>query len=391
MMAVGVAILLLGMLTPTASLTLAVVSKIIVDTIAGQQRPGGGGVQAACGATLGLATTEGSVSVGLHAPVGTDFDRSLLAPLSEYGIDTSTVQSLETVSTTPGEIISYDASETMSFTPVGWDGWETLCAWDVPTLAGSTAEAIEAIHVIVEGAGAGEVRSTLGAYKQARRAGELVPTIGVEPVMHEVSEASLDGLSDVTRVATACSPDLATAACMREIAESTDTDAVRRPSDASPAALEALRSDNAQLLELCAATFDALCMQPGSVLAIRDGSHGSYIYTRPAPGAPMYQWLTLERDFEWLAKAPAVQLESVADPTGAGNAYAGALSAQLAAGAEVVDAVAAATAVGAAFCRAAEAVPARPEEVRTWVKEASEQVRAGMRAVVLPGPGEEYE
>ena len=96
----------------------------------------------------------------------------------------------------------------MSFTPVGWDGWETLCAWDVPTLAGSTAEAIEAIHVIVEGAGAGEVRSTLGAYKQARRAGELVPTIGVEPVMHEVSEASLDGLSDVTRVATACSPCL---------------------------------------------------------------------------------------------------------------------------------------------------------------------------------------
>ena len=46
--------------------------------------------------------------------------------------------------------------------------------------------------MIVEGAGAGEVRSTLGAYKQARRAGELVPTIGVEPVMHEVSEASLE-------------------------------------------------------------------------------------------------------------------------------------------------------------------------------------------------------
>ena len=36
-------------------LSLAVVSKIIVDTIGGVQRPGGGGVQAAVGASLAAA------------------------------------------------------------------------------------------------------------------------------------------------------------------------------------------------------------------------------------------------------------------------------------------------------------------------------------------------
>lgn len=362
--------------SPTAALKLAVVSKIIVDTISGKQRPGGGGVQAACGASL----ADSSAGISLHAPVGTDFDFTLLEPLSEYDVDISSVQTLDAVATTPGEIISYE-DEKMNFEPVGWDGWETLCAWEPPELSTSSPEAM---HVIIEGAGAGEVRSVFGACESAQNTGQQLPCVGVEPVAHEVRKSTIDGVCNLTRLATCCSPDLATAVCMRDVAGSMDVDAIRRPSEVGLRVLDTIRSDNTELLELSAALFDALCMQPGACLAIRDGRFGSYVYTRPAPGAPMYQWLTLSRDFEWLAKAPAVSIDDVADPTGAGNAYAGALCVQLASGSELVDAVAVATAVGGAFCRAAEAVPTSPEAVRTWIIEASAEVRAGMREVVCP-------
>ena len=36
-------------------------------------------------------------------------------------------------------------------------------------------------------------------------------------------------------------------------------------------------------ITLAADAFDELAMQPGAILAIRDGAHGSYLYSRPAP------------------------------------------------------------------------------------------------------------
>ena len=101
------------------ALSLAVVSKVIVDSVSGVQRPGGGGVQAACGACL-ASFEGGSVKVGLHAPVGADFEYGLLAPLTEYGVDTSGIARLPNVPTTPGELITYEG-EQMSFEKVGWE------------------------------------------------------------------------------------------------------------------------------------------------------------------------------------------------------------------------------------------------------------------------------
>ena len=120
--------------------------------------------------------------------------------------------------------------------------------------------------------------------------------------------------------------------------------------------------------------------------AIRDGASGSYLYSRPAPSAPLWQWLARagSREHEWLAHVPTAKLARVADPTGAGNAYAGAFCAQLAAGAAPERAAAVATAVGAAFCAADAWAPLEPHEVRRWVDEASEDVHARLRVLVPP-------
>ena len=304
--------------------SLAVVNKIIIDQVKGATRPGGGGVQAAAGARLG---GDQGLSIALHAPVGMDFDDALLGGLEPYSIECSNVAKLESVKTTPGEKISYDGDE-MKFEPVGWDQWDDLCEWEPTELASGS---YDAVHVIVEGSGAGEVKSALRACAVARVVGDDQPCIGIEPVFQKLSKASMEGgpLLELTRVATLISPDLATAICMRDaFLEEKDNDDTKRPCDVSSISKAAARNRNAYLLEMCAALFDELCMQPGSLLAIRDGAYGSYLYSRPAPNAPMWQWLTLTRDYEWLARVPAVELteEEVRDPTGAGNAYAGALS-----------------------------------------------------------------
>ncbi len=139
------------------------------------------------------------------------------------------------------------------------------------------------------------------------------------------------------------------------------------------------------LLDLAAACYDELCMQPGALLAVRDGEHGSYLYSRPAPEAPIRQWLVDPacRDFEWFACVPAAELDGpVVDPTGAGNAYAGAICAQLAAGAHPAEAAAAASAVGAAFCAEDDWAPSAPaEETRRWVARASKLVQAGIKVI----------
>ena len=360
--------------------SLAVVSKIIIDQVKGATRPGGGGVQAAAGARLG---GDQGLSIALHAPVGMDFDDALLGGLEPYSIECSNVAKLESVKTTPGEKISYDGDE-MKFEPVGWDQWDDLCDWEPTELASGS---YDAVHVIVEGSGAGEVKSALRACAVARVVGDDQPCIGIEPVFQKLSKASMEGgpLLELTRVATLISPDLATAICMRDaFLEEKDNDDTKRPCDVSSISKAAARNRNAYLLEMCAALFDELCMQPGSLLAIRDGAYGSYLYSRPAPNAPMWQWLTLTRDYEWLARVPAVELteEEVRDPTGAGNAYAGALCAQLANGADPIGAASIATAVGAAFCKSSEAFPTDAEAARVWVEKASEAVKERIRVVV---------
>ena len=139
-----------------------------------------------------------------------------------------------------------------------------------------------------------------------------------------------------------------------------------------------------QLVDLAAAVYDELTMQPGALLAIRDGEHGSYIYTRPAPDAPIYMWLAdaSSREYEWFARVPAAKLERVADPTGAGNAYAGALTAQLAAGVGPEAAAATATAVGAAFCAADAWAPPDVDAATAWVQTASTRVAERIRVIV---------
>ena len=99
----------------------------------------------------------------------------MITPLSAYDIDASAVVRLEDVLTTPGEVISYsdtDGGEKMTYEPVGWQWWDTLCAWEPPTLRRST-DPYDAIHV---GAAADEVPSKL--VEQLRPGGRMIVPVG---------------------------------------------------------------------------------------------------------------------------------------------------------------------------------------------------------------------
>ena len=109
----------------------------------------------------------------------------------------------------------------------------------------------------------------------------------------------------------------------------------------------------------------ALAMPDDAVLSIRDGARGSLLY---GDG--------------WFARVPAVELDAVADPTGAGNAFAGALAAgfvEQRARAQptreaALAAAAVATAVGAAMCKTAGWAPADVAEARRWAARSSARV-----------------
>ena len=153
-----------------------ILSKIIIDTISGAQRLGGGGVQAAVGVKLAIP---GAVCT-LVAPVGTDFDAGMLDGLREgYGVQTC-VEALAHVPSTPGETIWYEG-ETVRWDNHGWEGWAALCAWQ-PVLPQA-----DVYHIIVEGGGDGEVRAAQAALAAAvTSSDEQRPWLSVEPVMHEV-------------------------------------------------------------------------------------------------------------------------------------------------------------------------------------------------------------
>ena len=158
-------------------LRFSVLSKMIVDTIDGSQRPGGGGVQAAVGATLAVP----QLRCALHAPVGCDFVADMLALATAHGVEPRLAR-LDDVATTPGEIIEYDADEKMSYTPVGWESWDELMAWQPPA---DFASSCDALHVIVEGGGGGEVDAALNAL-----AATPSLQLSAEPVMQEVTPSA---------------------------------------------------------------------------------------------------------------------------------------------------------------------------------------------------------
>ena len=172
-----------------------ILSKIIIDTISGAQRLGGGGVQAAVGVKLAAP----DAACTLVAPVGVDFDAALLDGLREgYGVQMC-VEALAHVPVTPGETIWYEG-ETMRWDDHGWEGWAELCAWQ-PVLPQA-----DAYHVIVEGGGDGEVRAAQAALAAAAARGEQRPWLSVEPVMHEVRHAEVAGLSGPPAPRTTCRP-----------------------------------------------------------------------------------------------------------------------------------------------------------------------------------------
>ena len=389
------------------ALKIAVLSKVIVDNIADKLRPGGGGVQAAAGARLGA--DDAKAEIAFHAPVGRDFDMNMLTSLAtNYSVNLSGVVMLDSIDTTPGEVISYASDgATMEYRPVGWEQWDELCDWEPE----GPLDDLDALHVIVEGGGKGEVRAALRAVSEAKRG---LPCVGVEPILHDVTAPNLARLRQLTRVATVVSPDLATAFCIRDVAVADEASGGRggtncscKPSTIDAEVLSTVReplvataeSDGTKaaaataadciLLEVAAACYDELAMQPGALLALRDGAHGSYLYTRPFPGAKMQQWMACtpgNRVFEWLARVPAKRLpdDELLDPTGAGNAYAGALTAQLATGAEMIGAAAVASATGAAFCGSDDWAPCDVAEARSWVQAASEDLRCCTRVAEVP-------
>ena len=321
--------ILLTLALAPLSLRVCVVSKIILDTIRGTQHLGGGGVQAAVG--VRLAAPESAQCV-LVAPVGTDFDDAALDGLRhDYGVD-ATVEPLAHVPTTPGEVIRYEGEE-MLWEPHGWEGWADLCEWQ-PVLP-----AADAYHVIVEGGGDGEVRAVETAMAVAAGSGWQTappgerPLLSIEPVMHEVTRASVESLARLSAHADVVSPDLLTATRMARCFA--DVAARLGPSVTGEAVNGAEPPRSRRALGVIArGCARALRLRPTATLAIRDGARGSYLWS-PRDGR--------------LSHAPAVADTEVVDPTGAGNAYAGALCAALAGDMPADEAAGVASAVGAAF------------------------------------------
>ena len=251
----------------------AVLSKIIVDHVDGVWRLGGGGVQAAVGSRLACP----AAGCALFAPVGADFDRSMLDALKErarprecralalllsalsavyhlagHSVDVDEVRQLPHVERTPAEIISYSADGEMLFENVGWDDWDELCAWVPTPLTGS----FDAWHIIAEGGGRGEADAVLSLAPD-----KLPGLVSVEPVMYDVDATAVAQLARLTSLAAVISPDLRTALRISQLATAADGPAT----EDSPA-------DDAALLRVLAGCADMLSIQPDALLAVRDGA-----------------------------------------------------------------------------------------------------------------------
>ena len=173
-------------------------------------------------------------------------------------------------------------------------------------------------------------------------AGRPTPLLSVEPVMHDVTPANVDGLAQLTERANMVSPDLRTAARIARVRQGgDDTDDI-----------DVVGTSDEQLRTIGVNVRRELRMADASVLAIRNGASGSILYD------PVHNDLV---------RIDAVAVEST-DPTGAGNAYAGALCAALASGCTPVVVASIASAVGAAFVRTNDWAPGDIDETRAWVR-----------------------
>lgn len=345
-----------------------VVSKIIVDRVeGGAPRLGGGGVQA----VVGMRCAGGLDRTSLIAPAGRDFDVGMLAGLTARGVDVGGVTILDDVASTPGELIRYDADEAMTYEAVGWESWPALCAWEPPL---PRAAECSVIHVLVEGgSGGGEVPAVARALAAAQ--GDR-PLLSVEPILQpgwDPAPEALEGLISLTAVSDLVSPDWAAASVLAardggaaggvdgdgdggddgdprvvvsETQEQTgDVDKTKGARDVAQQERGA-----AQVWRVAKGCARALSLPSRCVLAVRDGARGSYVLANG--------------ELTWV---PAVEV-AVLDPTGAGNAYAGALAARIAAGDTAVSAGCVASAVGAAYCACPDWAPADLDEARAWVR-----------------------
>ena len=338
-------------LAAASALRVGVLSKIILDQVTSTgnaRRLGGGGVQAAVGVQI---AAKGTCQCRLIAPVGVDFDECLLTDLHKRGVDTS-IEKLPHVRQTPGEIIRYEGEE-MLWEDVGWDQWKDLCDWEPPL----NASDFDVLHVLVEGGGSGELRSTLSAIQRADANGAPSPLLSVEPVMHTVDEGSLSGLCRLTARADVVSPDLLTAARIAQVAHAQIAHETAHGHafewDAATVGRAELLRDRASLDATLRACARALQLPSSALLAVRDGARGSYL---------------LHEDI--FLHVPALAIGAPVDPTGAGNAYAGALCTQLASGATPANAARVASAVGAAFCCTTDFAPEVSAAIE-WCKDPS--------------------
>lgn len=227
-----------------------VMGRIIIDEFVLRSQPeakvvrtglGGGSPQAAVGARLWGGR------VGLVAPVGQGFAQEMLSPLEIAGIDTQGVSRLKGY-VTPHTQIRYEA-ERMIWTPgEGWDRWTELGREVLPIPEGY--QKAKLLHVITEGAGGAEVDMTAEIISQASRDADVNKNftakdedcgrgpvecsekrsirqqevgmkrgerkksrsvLSVEPVIHTVTEGTIDNLRRITSNATVVSPDWETA------------------------------------------------------------------------------------------------------------------------------------------------------------------------------------
>jgi hypothetical protein len=226
-----------------------IMGKIIIDEFVLRRQPeakvvrtglGGGSPQAAVGARLWGGR------VGLVAPVGQGFAQEMLSPLEIAGIDTQGVARLKGY-VTPHTQIRYEA-ERMIWTPgEGWDRWTELGREILPIP--ERYQGAKLLHVITEGAGGAEVDMAGEVISQALRdadasaslsatdeedrsrdstreddAGHEVAgwacvddsskartVLSVEPVIHTVTEGTIENLRRITSNATVVSPDWETA------------------------------------------------------------------------------------------------------------------------------------------------------------------------------------
>eukprot|EP00960_Hanusia_phi_P011258 329016-Hanusia_phi.AAC.3 len=201
-----------------------VIGKVIIDEFVLRKQPegklmrvalGGGGPQAAIGARLW------HVGTGLLAPVGQEFaDEIFMGSLEFSDVDTQGISRVKGF-VTPRNQIRYE-SERMVWTPGdGWESWMSFIRQDIPIPSSYTQPLV--VHMITEGCGASETRLSERLVEHARFKGGgenskqgrgkkmKGPFLSVEPVIHDVSIATLETLREHTAKADFICPDWDTA------------------------------------------------------------------------------------------------------------------------------------------------------------------------------------